>query len=320
MLNWVVIGIGDIAVRRVIPAIEAEPRSRLYGVVTRDAAKGARYGCEVWTNLDDALRDPAVNAVYAATPVALHAPQTIAALGAGKHVLCEKPMALRYADARAMTAAAAESGRLLGVAYYRRKYPKLRRAMELIAAGAIGRPVMGFASAHDWFTDEEGLRPWLLDPAMAGGGPLYDTACHRIDVFNLLFGRPAAVTAQLSNAVHQGAVEDSATVLIDYESGARAIVDTRRHSRVSRDELRIIGTEGELDLTPLNGALLKTPAGVERWPAHANLHYPIVEDFASAVVAGTPLASSGETALLTEWVIEQAVRAARSPQSFAGAR
>ena len=196
-----------------------------------------------------------------------------------------------------MTAAAAEAGRLLGVAYYRRKYPKLRRAMELIAAGTIGRPVMGFASAHDWFIDEDGLRPWLLDPAMAGGGPLYDTACHRIDVFNLLFGRPAAVTAQLSNVVHQGAVEDSATVLIDYESGARAIVDTRRHSRVSRDELRIIGTEGELDLTPLNGAPLKTPAGVEQWPAHANLHYPIVEDFVSAVVAGTPLASSGETAL-----------------------
>jgi 1,5-anhydro-D-fructose reductase (1,5-anhydro-D-mannitol-forming) len=319
MLNWVVVGIGDIAVRRVIPAIEAEPRSTLYGVVTRDAAKGAGYGGQVWTNLDEALRDPAVNAVYAATPVALHAPQTIAALRSGKHVLCEKPMALCYADARSMTAAAAESGKVLGVAYYRRKYPKLRRAQELIAAGAIGRPVLGFAAAHDWFHDEDGLRSWLLDPAMAGGGPLYDTACHRIDVFNLLFGRPAAVTAQLSNVVHQGAVEDSATVLIDYEGGARAIVDTRRHSRVSRDELRIVGTEGEIDLTPLNGAQLKSPAGIEQWPAHANLHYPIVEDFVSAVLTGTPLASSGETALATEWVIEQAVSAARPPQNVAGA-
>ena len=311
MLNWVVIGIGDIAVRRVIPAIVAEPRSTLYGVVTRDPAKGARYAAHVWSDLDEALRDPAVNAVYVATPVALHAPQTIAALRSGKHVLCEKPMALRYLDARAMTEAAAESGRLLGVAYYRRKYPKLQRARELMAAGVIGRPVLGFAAAHDWFHDEDGRRSWLLDPAMAGGGPLYDTACHRIDVFNLLFGRPAAVTAQLSNVVHPGAVEDSATVLIDYESGARAIIDTRRHSRVSRDELRIIGTEGELDLTPLNGASLRSPAGVENLPAHLNLHYPIVEDFVSAVLAGTPLASSGDTALLTDWVIDHAARAAQ---------
>ena len=180
-----------------------------------------------------------------------------------------------------------------------------------MAAGVIGRPVLGFAAAHDWFHDEDGRRSWLLDPAMAGGGPLYDTACHRIDVFNLLFGRPAAVTAQLSNVVHPGAVEDSATVLIDYESGARAIIDTRRHSRVSRDELRIIGTEGELDLTPLNGASLRSPAGVENLPAHLNLHYPIVEDFVSAVLAGTPLASSGDTALLTDWVIDHAARAAQ---------
>jgi predicted dehydrogenase len=307
VLNWVVVGIGDITTRRVIPAIQAEPRSRLYGVVTRDPAKAAPYGGCVWTNLEDALRDPDTGAVYVATPVSLHAPQTIAALRAGKHVLCEKPMALNYGQAQAMTAAAAESGKLLGIAYYRRLYPKLRRAQELIAQGAIGRPVLAYATAHDWFHNENGHRSWLLDPAMAGGGPLFDTACHRIDVFNLLFGRPGAVAAHRSNVVHQAAVEDNATVLIEYENGVRGIVDVRRHSRVDRDEFRIVGTDGEMDLTPLNGPKLTYPAGAENLPPHANLHYPLIENFVAAVLDGAPLASSGETALATTRVLDQAV-------------
>jgi predicted dehydrogenase len=310
MLNWAVVGIGDITTRRVIPAIQAEPRSRLYGIVTRDPAKGARYGARVWTDLADALRDPAVDAVYVATPVSLHAPQTIAALQAGKHTVSEKPMALRYADAASMVRAAGESGKLLGIAYYRRLYPKLKRAQELIAADSIGRPVMAFATAHDWFCNEDGRRGWFLDPAMAGGGPLYDTACHRIDVFNLLFGRPAAVTAQLSNVVHQVAVEDSATILIEYETGVRGIVDVRRHSHVSRDEFRIVGTDGEMNLTPLNGPVLVHPGGVEEIPRHENLHYPLIENFVAAVLDGAPLASSGDTALVTDWVIGEAVAAA----------
>src|SRR5213075_3047447 len=91
MLNWVVVGIGDITTKRVIPAIEAEPRSALYGVVSRDRSKGDRYSTRVWTDLDTALSDPSIDAVYVATPVFLHAPQTIAAMRSGKHVLCEKP-------------------------------------------------------------------------------------------------------------------------------------------------------------------------------------------------------------------------------------
>jgi predicted dehydrogenase len=306
MLNWVVLGVGDITTRRVMPAIRSEPRSCLYGVVSRDPGKAARHAARVWPTLDEALADPEVNAVYVATPTFLHAPQTIAALESGRHVLCEKPMAMNYAEACEMVRAGRESGRVLGIAYYRRMYPKLGRARELLAAGAIGQPVLAWATAHDWFNNEDGRRPWFLDPALAGGGPLYDTASHRVDVMNYLFGKPAAVTAQRSNAVHQAAVEDNATVLVGYENGVRGVVDVRRHSRVDRDEFRIIGTDGEMDLTPLNGPDLVYPGGREVLPAHANLHYPCIENFVSAVLDGAPLASSGETALSTAWVTEQA--------------
>src|SRR5436190_1462517 len=99
MLNWLVVGIGDITTRRVIPAIHAEARSTLYGVVSRDLSKGQGFSERVWTNLTDALSDPKIDIVYVGTPVALHAPQTIAALTNGKHVLCEKPVAMNYTEA-----------------------------------------------------------------------------------------------------------------------------------------------------------------------------------------------------------------------------
>jgi predicted dehydrogenase len=313
VLNWVVVGIGDIATKRVIPAILAEPRSRLWGVVSRDPAKAAPYTERVWTSLEEALRDQAVEAVYVAAPVFLHAPLATAALRAGRHVLCEKPMAMNYPQALDMVATGQQAGRVLGVAYYRRMYPKLHRARALLAAGAIGRPVLAEINCHGWFTAQGGARNWLLDPLQAGAGPLYDIASHRVDVLNFLFGNPLAVAAQLSNAVHQTAVEDNATVLIEYPAGVRGIVDVRWHSRVSRDAFRIVGTQGEMDLSPLNGPALVYPGGAEQLPCPANVHYPCVQNFVAAVLDGAPLASSGESSLWTDWVLDQALRTRLSP-------
>ena len=305
MLRWLLVGIGDIATKRVLPAILAEPRSQLAGIVTRSPAKAEPYAVPSWTDLDAALAHSAADAVYISTPVFLHAPQTIAALRAGKHVLCEKPMALHYAEALAMQQAAEETGRTLGIAYYRRMYPKVARAKELMEAGAIGRPVFAEATAHDWYCPADSSGAWRVDPAVAGGGPLYDIASHRIDLMNYLFGQPVRASGQLSTLVQPIQVEDNATVMIEHATGVRSLVDVRWHSRVPRDEFRIRGTEGELDLTPLNGPELLHPGGAEQIPAPANLHYPCVEDFVSAVLDRTELRSSGASALLTEWVMQQ---------------
>lgn len=303
MVRWLVIGIGDITRKRVIPAIQAEPRSLLYGVVTRHPEKAHAYpGAEVFTSIEEALKDCSIEAVYVASPVAMHAEQTLAVLKAGRHVLCEKPVAMNYAEAKSMVAAAQSSGRLFGIAFFRRLYPKLIRARQLIDQGEIGRPVVAEATSHGWLESEE--RGWLRDPKLAGGGPLFDTGSHRIDAFNFLFGKPKCATALTSNVVHDLPVEDSATILIDYETGPRAIVDVRWNSRVVRDEFRIIGTEGELNLTPLNGPLLRYGAIVETLPSHANVHYPLIENFVNAVLDGTPLACPGAEAIVTDWVTE----------------
>jgi predicted dehydrogenase len=309
MLNWLVVGIGDITRKRVLPAILAEPRSRLYALLTRDLRKAEAYpGAVAFTDLGEALRDPEIDAVYVASPVAMHAKQTIASLRAGKHVLCEKPVALDFAQAESMAAVARESGRLLGIAYYRRLYPKLMRARQLIAEGAIGQPVLVEANYHGWLESPE--RGWLKDPALAGGGPLYDVGSHRIDACNFLFGKPLRATGLLSNALHALAVEDSATTLIEYAGGVHAVVDVRWNSRIQRDQFRVVGVEGEISLDPLNGPTLRLLSSdgkltEEQLPAHANVHYPAVENFVSAVLDGTLVACPIDEAIWTDWVMQQ---------------
>jgi predicted dehydrogenase len=312
MIRWLVIGIGDIARRRVIPAILAEPRSRLQALVTRDPEKAAAYpGAEVFTNLEVALQTTPIDAVYIASPVFLHAPQTIACLRAGKHVLCEKPTALNYTDAHSMVAAARAHRRLFAVAYYRRLYHKLLRARQLIAEGAIGQPVLAEANCHEWRSNDnpDSTRSWLFDPARAGAGPLFDIACHRIDAMNFLFGKPARSTGLLSNAVHQAAVEDSATVLIQYPSGIHAVVDVRWNSHITRDQFRVIGSDAELNLDPLSGPILRINNHEESLPPHDNLHYPCIENFVSAILDGAPLACPGDQALWTDRVLQAVLSA-----------
>lgn len=310
MVRWLVIGIGDIARRRVIPAILGNPRSSLAAFVTRDPNKAQDYPfAKAYTSLDQALDAGGFDAVYVASPVFLHAAQTIASLRAGKHVLCEKPTAMNFVEAQSMAKTAEETGRLFGVAYYRRLFPKLIRAKQLIAQGVIGEPVLVEANCHSWLWPDLHDRGWLMDPAMAGGGPLYDIGSHRIDALNYLFGAPTQAVGVLSNRLHAFAVEDSATVLIQYPKGIHGVVDVRWNSRVSRDQFRVVGTDGEMNLDPLSGPELRYAGKEEYLPTDKNVHAPLIEDFVSAILDGTPLVCPGSEAILTDWVTSKATGA-----------
>ncbi|MEP7364529.1 MAG: Gfo/Idh/MocA family oxidoreductase [Acidobacteriota bacterium] len=304
-LRWVLAGVGDIATKRVLPAIASESRSELVGVVSRSEEKGKQYAPRVWGSVEEALQWGEFDALYVATPVAMHAAQSIAALRAGKHVLCEKPTAMNYAEAQEMVRVAEECGRVLGVAFYRRLYPAVLRARELMQAGVIGQPVLAELRLHSWFDPEDGFRGWLVDPKLAGGGPLYDVGSHRIDLLNFWFGKPERVTGFKGRAVHTREVEDSATVLVEYGGGVRGMVDVRWHSRVERDECRIVGTEGAIEMTPLNSGRITSPAGEELLPPHVNLHFPAVENFVGTVLGEEALMCPAAQAIQTDWVTSQ---------------
>ena len=298
-IRWGLIGAGDIAERRVAPALAGARESWLVAVSRRRAdladAFAQRFGARVHADWRDLVRDAEIDAVYIATPVNLHAGMTIAAAEAGKHVLCEKPMALTVAECDAMLRAAESAGVKLGVAYYRRLYPVVQRIARLLAEGAIGVPVLAQADAFGRFEPSPDFpREWLLDPAQAGGGPMMDFGCHRIEVLLSLFGEVAAVGAQRGNVVYDRAVEDTAIATLRFPRGPMGIVTVTHAAEEPRDSLDIYGSRGSIHLESLNGEVLRLiRSGVETRESHPhadNAHLPLVEQFNDALrTGGEPL-------------------------------
>ena len=290
VVRWGLVGCGDIARRRVAPALRDLENCELVAVSRADAARAAdfaaEFGARRWhADWCDLLNDTEVEAVYIATPVHLHAEQALAAAEAGKHVLCEKPMALSGAECERMNAAAESNGVRLGVAYYRRFYPAVERVAEILRSGEIGAPVVAQINAFERFDPApDHPRRWLLDRRRSGGGPMFDFGCHRIEVLLNLFGPPAQVRAVTGNVLFKREVEDTACALFQFESGAQAVLCVTHAAREPQDTLEIFGSLGSVRADVLNeGSLLVTtaegsarrvaPAAQELSPAaHRRLH------------------------------------------------
>ncbi len=292
-VRWGLIGCGDISRKRVAPALRDAAGSELYAVARAQADLaqafarefGARKHYGDWREL---LADPEIDAIYIATPVDLHAEQTIAAARAGKHVLCEKPMALTAADCVRAAAACREAGVKLGIAYYRRFYPVLNRIKQIIASDEIGQPVLARINAFEQFNPQPGdPRHWLIEKARSGGGPMMDFGCHRIEVLMNLFGPIVGVQAFCDQVRLKRDVEDTAGAFFHFESGAHAALLVSHAAFEPQDTLDIFGGAGALRVPVLTEGQLhiKTPAGerTELHPPHANLHQPLIEDFVDAV-------------------------------------
>jgi predicted dehydrogenase len=316
-VRWGLIGYGDIAEKRVARALRECAGSSLVAVAGRRpelaAAFAARHGAtRSYGDWRELLRDGEVDAVYVATPVHLHAEQAVAAAQAGKHVLCEKPMALDAGACQRMVDAARSKHVRLGVAYYRHLYPVVRRLRELLASGEIGRAVLAHAQAFELFDPApEGPRSWLLRKADSGGGPLMDFGCHRIEVLLDLLGPVERVRGFPANVrFPEREVEDTCVAHLSFPSGAAALVSVSHAAQGTRDSLEIFGTEGSAHVDVLNqgGLRIVTPAHTreERHPPHPNLHQPLIEDFVDAVVQGRDPAVTGDIGLEVNRVIAAA--------------
>jgi len=303
-LKWGLIGCGDIAQRRVAPALRDLPNCELVAV-TRSRSNLAesfanQFGAKKWyTTWQDLLADRDIDAVYIATPVHLHAAQTISAAEAGKHVLCEKPMAMNVKECNEMIAACRTNNVKLGVAYYRHFYPVVERIKTVINSGEIGKPVLVQICAFEWFDPEPNHpRYWLLKKELAGGGPMMDFGCHRVELLVNVFGPVKHVTSIVSNVVFDREVEDTAVALIQFESGPCAVLSVTHAVSEPRDTLNVVGTHGSITIPVLNlgGMRIKSRTGerAESHPPATNVHQPLIEDFVDAVLGGRELRVSGE--------------------------
>jgi predicted dehydrogenase len=308
VVRWGLIGCGDIANKRVAPALGETQGSALVAVARARAElaaefavrHGARRSYADWRAL---LKDPEIDAVYVATPVRWHVEQTVAAAEAGKHVLCEKPMALDVAECERMIAAARAAGVRLGVAYYRHHYAIVGRLRALIASGEIGRPVLAQVQAFERFDPgPDHPRAWLLRGSESGGGPMMDFGCHRLEVLLDLLGPVSEVQGFPTRVLfREREVEDTCVARLSFRSGAQAVLTVTHAARESRDTVELYGTEGSARVGVLNEGrvTIVTSAGAreEHHPAPANLHQPLVEDFVRAVREGHAPTVTGEIGL-----------------------
>jgi predicted dehydrogenase len=320
MIGWGVLGCGDITDKRGAPAINAQENSRLVCFQSRTASLAEdfarRHGAARWTtSRSDLLADLEVTAVYVATEHHRHCEDVLAAAAAGKHVLCEKPMANSIEECRRMIDACRQNGVALQVAYYRRYYPKMLRMKELLDVGAIGEPVTAHIHLAGRLNKERASpENWRLNAELSGGGALVDTGSHRLDLLCWLLGEPDRVAALVECREMPIEAPDMETLLIRMASGVHV---TSRHGfrTGSRDEFEITGTGGVLSATPVDGPLLRLHSAgrEETWelPKHDNVHFPLFDDFARRVDAGEPPQFTGEDGMQASRIIEAAYASAR---------
>jgi xylose dehydrogenase (NAD/NADP) len=191
------IGAGGIVRRALAPAVHAATGVRLQSVAARDVSRAAALEPAGRSYGDYAalLADPSVDLVYIALDNAGHLPWTLAALAAGKHVLCEKPLGLDPDDVETMLRAAAEHDRLLVEAFWYRWHPRTRRLEQLLSQGALG-PVQRIEAAFSFCGPADGdlTRAYRLDPAR-GGGSVYDVGCYALSAAHLALGPELTVIA-----------------------------------------------------------------------------------------------------------------------------
>lgn len=223
-----VIGCGSIARFRHLPEYQTHPNVVIAAVcdvdLERAEAVAQTYGTKAYTNYIDLLNDEEISAVSICTPNVFHAPMSIAALKAGKHVLCEKPMATTIAEAERMNEAAKENGKILMIGHNQRFVPSHQKAKAIIAQGEIGeiysfRTSFGHSGPEAWSID--GKDSWFFKKDQAVIGAMGDLGVHKADLLRYLLGEEIVEVAGFAetSAKKDTNVEDTAVCILRTESG-----------------------------------------------------------------------------------------------------
>lgn len=349
-LRWGVLSTANIGRKAVAPAIAASSNGRLEAVASRDPAKARAFAEELGIprhhgSYQALLDDPDVDAVYVSLPNALHLEWTIRALEAGKHVLCEKPLARELAEGEAMVRAAISANRALDVAFNHRQRGDVRVLKAHIDQGGLGRIYHAKAT---WMRRSgiPGMGGWFTTRAMAGGGPLIDLGVHVLDMALYLLGEPevsavsAATYAELGPRGRGGRgdtsgqtayeVEDLATAFIRLSNGVTLLLEASwaAYGRHGDDfGVSLFGTDGGADIEVINYGWQDTlriygdtggvPSVTRPQVVQGTGHTGVIGDFLAVVRSGDWSGHNGIAALRRSQIIEACYRSAQAGHELA---
>jgi len=325
-LRWGLIGASTIAGEWVIDAIRAQPQNEIVAVLSADAKRGDAFARAhaipiSYTRLDALLAYPALDAVYISTTNELHKEQTLAAAAAGKHILCEKPLALSVTDAREMVAACAKGAVVLATNHHLRNAATHRKIRDLIRSGAIGRPL--FARVFHAVYLPAHLQSWRLHRPEAGGGVILDITCHDADTLRWLLEAEVVEVVALSQQAElaSGELEDGVMAVVRFDNGVLAQLHDAFTVKYAGTGLEIHGTEGSIvardvmTQRPVGRVVLRDASGeAEVAVEHENLYVRALRAFNAAVAGQGQVAASGEDgvkSLAVALAVQEAARSGR---------
>jgi predicted dehydrogenase len=246
-LRWGILSTADIARKKVIPGLLKAERCEVVAIASRDAAQARSVADELGIptahgSYEALLADPGVDAVYIPLPNHLHAEWTIAAARAGKHILCEKPLAMTAADAERMVDACDAAGVRLMEAFMYRLHPSWVAVREIVASGRIGR----LSSIQSWFSYYNDDPANIRNRLEAGGGALFDIGCYTVNLSRMLFGaEPVTVRASMARDPATG-VDTLTSAILEFGDGVASFTVS---TRVETDQhVDVYGSAGRLSI------------------------------------------------------------------------
>ena len=319
-LRWGFIGCGDVAQRKSGPAFGEVEGSTVVAVMSRTEERARSYAIQHnvprwYTDAQELVDDPDVNAVYVATPPSSHATFAIMAMKAGKPVYVEKPLAASYEDCARVNRVSEQTGVPCFVAYYRRYLPYFQRVKQIIDDGTIGKVV----SVEVRFTipprqldyDTPETLPWRLQPDIAGGGYFYDLAPHQLDLLQWMFGVILEARGICANRGGLYQVEDSVSACFSFEnglpgSGSWCFV---AHESAREDCIEVTGDRGKLtfsvfDYAPIS---LHTSQGTESIvvPNPPYVQFPIIKNVIEHLQGRSVCSCTSVSATPVNWALDR---------------
>lgn len=320
MINWGIIGCGNVTEIKSGPAFNKVDGSRLAAVMRRNAALAEDYAKrhnvpKFYSDADDLINDKEINAVYVATPPGHHAEYAVKALKAGKPVYIEKPMALNYRECAMINKTAKEYKLPVFVAYYRRTLPGFLKIKNLLETGEIGKPRFVNFQIFNYPSEDEkaGRIPWRVKPEISGAGHFFDLGSHQLDYLDFVFGPVLKVSSIAVNQAHLYEAEDfvSASFVFKDNIAATGIWSFSASREGNRDYFEIVGEKGIIKTSTFTYEPIVLINGNGRREfineRPENIQFYLIEQIVKALSGKGDVVSTGVSAARTSKVMDKVV-------------